>query len=274
VKPHAKINLALVVGPLREDGKHEVLTLLERVDVGDDVEVVPGKGLVVNGFREDTLVRSALEALAAAAGVRPDWRVRIEKRIPVAAGLGGGSSDAACALRLANGLLPSPLGADDLHRIAVRLGADVPFFLRDGPQLGSGDGSELAPVELPDDYVVLLALENAAVKASTAAVYRAFDERGGERGFDERRAALLQTLAGIRTARDLARLPSSDLASSPLAPAFERLGAFRSDVTGAGPVVYALFDDEDSAGRAAREVQGDVTTWLTRPARPQVRLAR
>src|SRR5581483_10884502 len=101
-------NLALVVGPLREDGKHEIATVLHRIELADELTLEPADELAVEGFPEDTLVRRALEAVAAAANVEPAWRVRIEKRIPVAAGLGGGSSDAAAALRLANATLSQP----------------------------------------------------------------------------------------------------------------------------------------------------------------------
>ena len=94
----AKLNLALVVGPLRPDGRHEVATVLQAIDLCDDIELEPADSLVVEGFAEDTIVRAALIRLAEAAGVTPGWRVRIEKRIPVAGGLGGGSSDAAAAL--------------------------------------------------------------------------------------------------------------------------------------------------------------------------------
>ncbi len=91
----AKVNLALVVGPLRDDGKHEVLTVLQRIDLVDRIELREAPDLRVDGFADDTLVETALRRLARTAGVEPRWRVRIEKRIPVAAGLGGGSSDAA-----------------------------------------------------------------------------------------------------------------------------------------------------------------------------------
>lgn len=262
---HAKVNLALVVGSRRADGKHEVATVLQHVELHDVVEVEPADDLVVHGFADDTLVHVALASLAAAAGTPTGWHVRLEKRIPVAAGLGGGSADAAAALALANAQLRRPLAPDELHRVAAAVGADVPFFLRDRPQLGTGDGSELAPLELPDDYVVLLALEEGAAKASTAEVFRAFDQRGAEAGFEERRDVLARALDGVHIARDLAALPHNDLASSRLAAELERLGAFRSDVTGAGPVVYALFEDDGDAERAARKVEARARTWLTRP---------
>jgi 4-diphosphocytidyl-2-C-methyl-D-erythritol kinase len=265
MKAHAKVNLALVVGPLRPDGKHEVLTVLQRLELHDVVELEPAEELVVEGFSSDTLVRAALAALADATGTAPGWRVRIEKRIPVAAGLGGGSSDAAAALVLANERLGRPFGPDELHRVAATVGSDVPFFLREGPQLGSADGSELVPLELPDDYVVLLAFEEGATKASTADVYRSFDERGGEAGFEERREVLSRALPGVETPHELARLPRNDLASSPLTAELEQLGAFRADVSGAGPIVYALFDTVHGAQRAADALGERARTWVVRP---------
>ncbi len=263
MRAHAKINLALVVGPLRDDRKHEVVTIMQRVALADEVELEPSSdGLVVEGFEADTLVRSALEDLAGEAGVEPEWRVRIEKRIPVAAGLGGGSSDAATALQLANDTLASRLSHEQLHRIAARLGADVPFFLREGPQLGTGDGTDLEHVELPRDYHVVLLLPDGETKTSTADVYRRFDEREGSTGWEDRRAALRDALAQ----RDLAVLPANDLATSPYALELRRLGAFRADSSGAGPVVYGLFSDETAALAAEREVQGVGRTWITTPA--------
>src|SRR5207248_9467520 len=98
----ARINLAFGVGPTRADGKHEVATVYQRITLCDRVSIERADVLRVDGFADDTLVRSALERLAAAAAVEPRWRARIWKRIPVAGGLGGGSSDAATALRLAN----------------------------------------------------------------------------------------------------------------------------------------------------------------------------
>jgi 4-diphosphocytidyl-2-C-methyl-D-erythritol kinase len=261
----AKINLALVVGPTREDGKHEVLTILQRVDLGDRVALEPSPRLEVVGFPGDTLVRDALLALAAAAGVEPRWRATITKRVPVAAGLGGGSSDAATALRLANRPLEAPLPPRALVELAATLGADVPFFLHDGPQLGRGDGTEVEPLDLPQDYWIVLALPRGADKQSTAAVYRRFDERGAADSWDTRREALERALAGVRRPRDLAALPPNDLASSPLSTQLQSLGAFRADVSGAGPAVYGLFHHRRHAEAARRALRGEARTWLTVP---------
>jgi 4-diphosphocytidyl-2-C-methyl-D-erythritol kinase len=262
---HAKINLGLVVGPPRPDGKHEIETVLQTIDLHDDIAVEAADELVVEGFAEDTLVREALTALARAEGVAPVWRVRIEKRIPVAAGVGGGSSDAATALRLANELLGSPLRREDLHTVAAGVGSDVPFFLDGGAQLATGSGTELRALDLPREYAVLLVLPEDRAKESTAAVYRDFDARGGANGFAERAAAFRQALERVRTPRDLAALPPNDLVTSPLVPALTELGAFRADVSGAGPAVYGLFDTRDAAEAAAEALRDQGRAWVTQP---------
>jgi 4-diphosphocytidyl-2-C-methyl-D-erythritol kinase len=262
----AKVNLALVVGPQRDDGRHELVTVLQRVDVCDRLTVEDAAATRVAGFAEDTIVARALELLAAEAGHGGGWTVRLWKRIPVASGLGGGSSDAATALRVANGLLPRPLPAERLAALAAGVGADVPFFLRQGPQLGQGDGTVLSPLELPQDYWVVLLLPHAARKQSTAAVYAAFDRRGGERGWDGRRTTLLDVLQHVRRPRELATLPPNDLAGSPFSDRLRALGAFRADVSGAGPVVYGLFHRLATARAARSALSPYGRTWLTVPA--------
>jgi 4-diphosphocytidyl-2-C-methyl-D-erythritol kinase len=262
----AKLNLALVVGPARAGGKHELTTVLQRIDLFDRIAIEPAPHLRVDGFAEDTLVACALERLADEAGVEPRWRARLWKKIPVAAGLGGGSSDAASALRLANESLDEPLPRARLLALAAELGADVPFFLTDGPQLGEDDGARLTRLELPQDYWVVLCLPQGERKTSTAAVYTRFDDRDGATGYEERRRGLLDGLAGVRRPRDLAALPPNDLASSPLAGELRELGAFRADVTGAGPVVYGLFHHRAQARAARRSIRSRGRTWLTVPA--------
>ena len=262
----AKLNLALVVGPVQENGKHELVTVFQRIALADRIELEPASALRVDGFATDTIVRLALEALAREAGVEPVWRVSIEKNVPVAAGLAGGSSDAATALRLANETLAEPLSPARLAEIARALGADIPFFLTEGPQLGTRDGSELRPLQLPHDYTVLLLLPAGVTKPSTAEVYRAFDRRGGERGFSERRAALLAALEDVHRPLDLALLPANDLAVSPNCARLAELGAFRSGVSGAGSAVYGLFERRAQAEDATEEMSGSGEIWITEPA--------
>ena len=262
----AKINLALVVGPRRPDGKHEVTTVLQRVALSDRIALEEASELQVDGFAEDTLVRDALTRLAAAAEVPARWHARIEKRVPVAAGLGGGSSDAATALRLANDTLEQPLGAEQLDEIARGLGTDVPFFLRNGPQLGRDEGAALTPLQLPQDYFVLLVVPDHVAKASTADVYAAFAARNGQHGYEERRDAVVTVIRDARRARDLAAFPSNDLASSPITDQLRALGAFRADVSGAGPAAYGLFHHRQPALAARRQLREVGRTWLTTPA--------
>jgi 4-diphosphocytidyl-2-C-methyl-D-erythritol kinase len=211
-------------------------------------------------------VTAALRELAQAAGLEPRWHVRIEKKIPVASGLGGGSSDAATALRLANETLPESLPSEALLRIAAGLGSDVAFFLVDGPQLGSGDGSELEPVDIPQDFWVVVLLPRDAAKTSTADVYAAFDTRKDVVGFAERRQALLDGLARVERPRDLAGLPPNDLASSLLVEAIRATGAFRADASGAGPALYGLYHQRRDATAAGRTLRPLGRIWVAAPA--------
>jgi 4-diphosphocytidyl-2-C-methyl-D-erythritol kinase len=261
----AKINLALVVGERRPDGLHDVTTVLQRVDLADRVSITPADDVRVTGFPRDTLVRRALEELGARSGAG-GWHAHLTKHIPVAAGLGGGSSDAATALRLASETLDEPLPPEELAGLAAGLGADVPFFLTSGPQLGEGTGTSLRPVALPSDYWIVLVLPHGAEKESTAAVYEAFDRRDGAAGAAARRTALLESLGAVTGAAGLAALPPNDLASSPLAGELLAHGAFRADVSGAGPAVYGLFLDRADAEAAKRELGAAGRTWLTVPA--------
>lgn len=257
----AKLNLALVVGQRRPDGKHEVATVLQRLALADTVTLAPADELCVEGFPQDTLVRRALELVAERAAAEPRWRATIEKRIPVAAGLGGGSSDAAAALRLANEVLGAPLSAHHLFALGAGLGADVPFFLTAGPQLGEEDGTRLTPLDLAQDYWVVVVMPHGEAKRSTAAVYEDFDRRRGAEGFEERRAGLHRALL----LGDLAALPPNDLASSALTEELRELGAFRADVTGAGPAVYGLFAEEAQAVTAAASLDARGEVWITAP---------
>jgi 4-diphosphocytidyl-2-C-methyl-D-erythritol kinase len=265
----AKINLALVVGPRRGDGLHEVATVLQRLDVCDRIELEPGDGLSIEGFRDDTIVARALALLAGEAGIEPSWRVRIAKEIPVAAGLGGGSADAAAALRLANAALPAPLDSDRLVALAAEVGADVPFFLEPGPKLAQGTGELLAPLDLPQDFWIVVALPRGVVKPSTAEIYDRYDALGGGPDFAARRDELHRALGEVRLAEDLALLPVNDLAEASgaggLVADLRSAGAFRADVSGAGAAVYGLFLSRADARSAARGLGRRARVWVAAP---------
>lgn len=264
VLAYAKLNLTLVVGPRREDGLHEVATILQRIDLADRLELEPAPDLVVEGF-EDTLVTRALGLLESVAQPGHSWHVRIEKAIPVASGLGGGSADAAAALVTANGGLDRPLPVERLVDLASRLGADVPFFVEPGPKLAEGAGERLTPVAVPQRWTAVVALPHGSVKLSTGDVYARYDDLRRAEGFAGRRAAIdLALLDG-----NLGALPPNDLCfalgGAPLAGELLDAGAFRADLTGAGPAVYGLFTDPEDAAAAADSLASRAAVWVARP---------
>lgn len=180
----AKLNLMLAVGELRPDGFHEVATIMQTLDLADriDVDIELWDSEAVDVLVEapavpggDTLVTRAVEALLRRADIGARVWITIEKEIPIGAGLGGGSSDAAAALRAVHSLLGPPLGDAVLHEIAAGIGSDVPFFLL-GPgsaAFATGRGELLEPIPPQSPRAWLLAFPN--VLQSTAEVYKRHD---------------------------------------------------------------------------------------------------
>jgi 4-diphosphocytidyl-2-C-methyl-D-erythritol kinase len=167
VPARAKLNLVLRIVGRRDDGYHLLQTLFHSLELHDDVhlalapsginlEVRADDAALLVAAGPDNLVQRALERFAAAAGYRGGFAAALHKRIPHGGGLGGGSSDAAAALRLANVLLGEPLASPALAQLAVDLGADVPFFLRGGSQWGTGIGDELQPASVAPQHFVLV----------------------------------------------------------------------------------------------------------------------
>ena len=180
----AKINRELRVGPVRSDGFHEVRSRIVAIDLADVIEVETGAGSLTLSCAglpvpcdESNLVVRAAKALAERLGRRvADAAIRLEKRIPVGAGLGGGSSDAARALALLSRLWGSRLGPEELSEVAASLGSDVPFFLVGGEAEVSGRGERVHP--LPDSPVAELLVIVPPFSTSTADIY-AWHRRAG-----------------------------------------------------------------------------------------------
>jgi 4-diphosphocytidyl-2-C-methyl-D-erythritol kinase len=259
----AKINLCLYLGPARDDARHELVTVFDAVSLFDDLEVTAAAAddVICEGVSGPNLVADALIALRAAGWEAPPVRVTITKRIPVAAGMGGGSADAAALLRLAPrlGALPD---RRLLLQIAAALGADVPSQLVPGPWLGTGAGGRLqaAPALAPYGLVVL----PQPFPLSTADVYREADRLALGRSADEL-AALRARLAGS-FARELV-VNDLEPATLSLAPrlgetlgAIGRAGADDAIVCGSGPTLIGFFWGPDGGARAreaASRLRGD-----------------
>jgi 4-diphosphocytidyl-2-C-methyl-D-erythritol kinase len=175
----AKINRELRVGGRRPDGYHEIRSRIVSIDLADSIEVAPGRGLELAcaGLEvppgESNLVVRAARALADRVGRPADARIRLTKRVPVGAGLGGGSSDAARTLVLLSRLWDSELAEEDLESVAASIGSDVPFFLVGGEADVAGRGEIVTP--LPDSPAVELLLLVPPFPLSTAEVYSARD---------------------------------------------------------------------------------------------------
>lgn len=178
----AKLNLGLRVVGRRDDGYHLIETLYHALELHDDLVLRRTSGpieLVVTAedaalqvpAGPENLVVRALVALCERTGEKGGFEARLHKRIPAGGGLGGGSSDAAAALRLGNALLGHPLAGDELAMLAARLGADVPFFLRGGSQWGRGIGDQLHPADVAPRFFVLIV---PPFGCPTADVYKSF----------------------------------------------------------------------------------------------------
>jgi 4-diphosphocytidyl-2-C-methyl-D-erythritol kinase len=281
----AKINLGLRVVGRRADGFHLLESVFLPLDLADDVEValLPGgqdtiavegdvRGVPANAsnlalraaalFREAAVREAAVREVAGLGGVR----VRLRKRIPAAAGLGGGSSDAAAVLRVLAQLTPGAVDAMRLAELALRLGADVPFFLDPRPALVSGIGERIEPLAGVPGLALVLALPGTSL--STAAVFRDYDlsraaltPAGAGPSMVGRLAAW--TAAGLAAASTPAELLVNDLepAATRLAPALAPLkrklaqcGALVVGLSGSGPTVYGIFEDRRAAQEAAHRL--------------------
>jgi 4-diphosphocytidyl-2-C-methyl-D-erythritol kinase len=249
----AKINLCLFLGPTRADGRHELLTVFDSVSLADELTVVTAAEdeVVCAGVAGPNLVADALAGLRRAGWIGPPLRVTIDKRIPVAAGMGGGSADAAAMLRLAARL--APVEADALARVAAGLGADVPAQLDPGPSIGTGAGEVVEPLPALPPYGVLVLPQ--AFPLSTAAVYQEADRLGLGRTAAELtglRRRLTPELPGELIVNDLqpAALSLAPAVGEALTAA-EEAGADPALVCGSGPTVIGLYRGEDGHARAA-----------------------
>jgi len=257
LKAPAKINYLLDVIRRRPDGYHDLRMVMQRINLCDeitvsltetrDINVTCGKKGVPDGF--GNIAWKAANAMLAFVKNGHGVHISIEKNIPIAAGLGGGSSDAAAVLMGMNELLELGLSDQRLMEIGVKLGADVPFFIFKKTALAEGVGERLSPMPpMPSLWVLLV---NPGVHVSTAWAY------GNLRLTSEKELAKLPKL--FCSVEDVCAILSNDLESVTI-PAFPviaeikesmmRLGAFGAMMSGSGPTVFGLFQDKESAEKA------------------------
>ena len=253
----AKLNLCLYVGPRRDDGLHEILSLFEPLELADELKVTEAGAdeVIVEGIEGPDLTAKALIALREAGWDGPPLRIEVTKRVPVAAGLGGGSADAAAVLRLARGRV------EGLRAIAAAIGADVPSQLQPRACLVAGAGEVIEPALPPADHGVVLIPQ--PVGLATAEVYAEADRLGTPRGEAELEAIRRR----LRDAVDEGGSPLdyrehlvNDLqpAAISLRPEIEEAlgalaeaGAGHAMVTGSGPTAFGLYPSAEEAVAAA-----------------------
>lgn len=262
----AKINIGLEVISRREDGYHELVSVLQTISLADRFEWTdngqPFTFVSPRGVPPETdLVRRALQS----GSDQESWSGTLEvtKNIPVSAGLGGGSSDAATALMIAD----PDANLAILHERAARLGSDVPFFLEGGTALARGTGTDLTFQEGPDCYIVILTPE-IAIPSKTATLYGALTMADFSSGQQ------VEAIAGQLAAGEIPRTQPPNTFARALESwepvrltreALLRAGAPWVTVSGAGPSLYTMVPDESQAAAIARQV---------RPEEGQVRVAR
>jgi 4-diphosphocytidyl-2-C-methyl-D-erythritol kinase len=263
---YAKLNLVLHVGPPRDGGLHPVCSLFASIDLADEVTAEPLDGgedsVECAGVPGHNLAERALVEFRSRRGGRglPPMAVRIDKHIPVAAGLGGGSADAAATLRIANALSDEPLAREELLRLAADLGSDVPSQLEPHHAVVQGTGERVEPVGLPPFAAVLLPDDQGL---STAAVYAELDRREGWR--ERLDPEPLRDLAASSSAAELAVALDNDLQRAALAlrpdleerlDALRGAGALGAAVSGSGPTCFGLFADRAAAEAAVASLPG------------------
>ncbi len=291
VRAPGKINLYLAVGDRREDGYHELTTVFHAVSLVDEVTVrnadvlsleISGEGADQLPLDEDNLAWRAAELMADHVGRVPDVSIAIDKSIPVAGGMGGGSADAAAVLVAINELWELGVPRRDLHMLAAKLGSDVPFALHGGTALGTGRGEELATVLARNTFHWVLAFSDGGL--STPAVFSELDRlRDVETPprLDEPGPVLAALAAG--DPKQLAPLLGNELqpAAVSIDPALRRVlragveaGALAGIVSGSGPTCTFLCSSAPSAVDVGTELSGAGVCRTVRVASGPVHGAR
>lgn len=262
VQVPAKVNLQLSVGPREADGYHEIVTLFQAISIFDTIKISASekfeltlKGDYTNGVPLDNsnLVYKAVELMVEKFGTDKNLAIEIDKSIPVAGGMAGGSADAAATLLAIDGLYGLNLSKDELSEVARNLGSDVPFMLHGGTAVGRGRGDQITPALSRGNYHWVIAVSSSGL--STPAVYSECDRL--RTGLDIKAPSLNDELLQALLSGDATRVGkslSNDLqaAACSIRPALrlildmgQEYGALGGIVSGSGPSVAFLVADED-----------------------------
>ncbi len=262
-----KVNLQLSVGPLGDDGFHEVTTVFQAISLFDDVTVIEGKagsgtsisvtGQTANGVPADAsnLAIKAAQLMMKEFELSPDLEIKLKKEIPVAGGMAGGSADAAGVIVGLDSLYELGLARDEMEKIASQIGSDVPFSLTGGVAIGTGRGDQITTALTKGSYTWVLALSSQGL--STPAVYQECDRlrEGLSIASPQVSEPLMQALrAGDSKALGKSLLNDLQAAACSLRPALRLVldvgidyGALGGIVSGSGPTVAFLVSDEEHA---------------------------
>ncbi|MGW1183872.1 4-(cytidine 5'-diphospho)-2-C-methyl-D-erythritol kinase [Streptomyces drozdowiczii] len=283
VRVPAKVNVQLAVGAARPDGFHDLANVFLAVGLYDEVTVTPADSLRITCSGPDAaqvpldasnLAARAASALAARHGIAPDVHIHIDKDIPVAGGMAGGSADGAGALLACDALWGTGTPREDLLALCAELGSDVPFSLVGGAALGTGRGERLTPVEVGGTFHWVFAVADGGL--STPAVYREFDRlTEGTRVPEPVASDTLLDALRSGDAKALAAALSNDLQAPALSlrpslsatlAAGTEAGALAALVSGSGPTTAFLTEDEATAREVAAALTASGTCRTARPA--------
>lgn len=276
LKSYAKINLCLYVLKKREDGYHEIFSVMQAIDLYDQLTLhKTEKGIVIECDHPDVpkdeknLAYQAADLLFKERNFKGGVRIDIGKKIPVSAGLGGGSSNAAFTLKGINQLFDLKCSFQKLHSLASRIGSDVPFFLYSGQAVAQGRGEKILPIRLFRDYWLVLVCPNFMI--STERVYGDVkidlteDKSFINLQICDNKDGFLGTLRQFHN--DLEKVVVNRYAMiSQIKETLEKFGAIKSSMSGSGPTVYGVFEKKSQAEEVTRKLsEGDWQIFLTQP---------
>lgn len=258
-KAYAKINLVLNIGDLRPDGYHDIQTIMQSLELHDDVTVeqTGGTGITVTASvdtiptDESNLAAKAVKAFAAKTGVPADGlSIHIEKRIPVAAGLGGGSSDAAATLRALNVLYETNLSVDELAEIGIEVGSDVPFCVHGGCAYVEGKGDMVVPTTPMPQCIIVIVKPDLAI--STEKMYQRFDQAELPQRADHTPEIMLglrwenlkAVAESVGNAFEQVLMKNERNTVDMMKEVMNQFGTLGTAMTGSGPAVFGIFDNE------------------------------